>query len=177
MLARYYYGRRGSTRALRETFPPPGHFANMCLAGRASAVVGISGTGQAFVSRKKTASGRRLDLPITEVETCREGGASYVPFQDKDHGRTMERLTMIFFCAFGKHRKTHGQAENRLPVSVYLASGAAGPTEWCGPFRSWPAGPRPRAAWRRALGLQAPLPTATWHRLGLPRSYCTWAIR
>ena len=36
-------------------------------------------------------------VTIQSLETCREGGTASVPFQDRDHGMTMDRPTMIFF--------------------------------------------------------------------------------
>lgn len=44
----------------------------------------------------KSASDSMAALPIKRPSTYREGGTLGVPFQDQDHGMTMERRTMIF---------------------------------------------------------------------------------
>ena len=40
-----------------------------------------------------------LMLPILPVRLCREDGTAHVPFQDRGHGKSTDRITMTFFYA------------------------------------------------------------------------------
>jgi uncharacterized protein with ATP-grasp and redox domains len=42
---------------------------------------------------------RIVNDPIDSIQTCREGGTPEVPFQDRDHGKMMDNLALIFFLA------------------------------------------------------------------------------
>jgi len=64
----------------------------------------------------KSATGVRLPGPINTVHASREGGTSKVPLQDKDQGKTTDRLALIFFCA----QKTLG---NDTPPTIPLVAG------------------------------------------------------
>jgi hypothetical protein len=52
-----------------------------------------------LLTAENSFTGIRPLLPILLILTCREGGTSKVPFQDRDHGKTMDCLAMIFFLA------------------------------------------------------------------------------
>ncbi len=65
----------------------------------------------------KSASGFLAALPINRISTYREGGTPCVSFQDKDHGMTMERCTMIFCCAL-----SHYRAKKRRRAAVVTAA-------------------------------------------------------
>ena len=75
-------------------------------------------------------------------ETCREGGTRCVPFQDKDHGMTTDRLTMIFLCAH---------------LLMPLQRRVGRPT-----FRVPSAVPGPPPAWRRVACSSVPTAGCSW---------------
>ena len=66
-------------------------------------------------SSRKSASDFVAALPIKRLSTYREGGTACVPFQDKDHGMTMERRTMIFCCAGSACRQNTPRASCQRP--------------------------------------------------------------
>ena len=94
-----------------------------------------------------SASGFEAALPIHRLSTYREGGTACVPFQDKDHGMTMERRAMIF-SSLRLSRNTAGRPLlTAAPGSAHEIYRSSGSDAVAGRRRhSW--GSRPRASRR-----------------------------